>query len=113
MAWIDPGTAVDSAMSSLTTAGLITYLLQWLKKSHWFPWLTMDSKALLRFVNAAAALAVSIGLSWVYNADAHQLVIAVPTVGALFDGLWTWGKQWALQQMAYDGIIVKSEPTNG
>jgi len=106
--WIDPGTAVDNAMSSVASAGLITYLIEWAKKSALVPWLTANDKTILRVVNAASALALAVGLHWVYNADARQLVIDIPTVGTVVFGLWEWGKQWALQQMAYDGVVNKA-----
>ena len=107
--WIDPGTAIDSAMSAVASAGLLSYLIQWAKKSNLIPWITADKKVVLRWVNALSAGAVAIGLNWVYNSDARQLVIDIPTLGAVASGLWVWGKQWAFQQMAYDGIIVKSQ----
>lgn len=108
--WIDPGTAIDSAMSSVASAGLLTYVIEWAKRSRLVPWLTADNKTLLRWVNALSAAAVAIGLNMVYNADARQLIIDIPTASAAASGLWAWGKQWAFQQMAYDGIVVKGEP---
>ena len=107
MAWIDPGTAVDSAMSSVAAAGLLSYIIEALKKSRLVPWVTADKTTLLRWLNAVSALAMSVGLNWAYHADAHQLVITVPTLAAVVDGAWNWGKQWAFQQMAYDGIVSR------
>lgn len=108
MAWIDPGTAVDSAMSSVAAAGLLSYIIESLKKSRWVPWITADKTTLLRWLNAGSALAMSVGLAWAYQADTHQLIITIPTASAVVDGLWQWGKQWAFQQMAYDGIVSRS-----
>lgn len=106
--WIDPGTAVDSAMSSVTSAGLLVYLIEWAKKSPLVRGITPDRKTLLRVINAVSALALAVGLHWAYDPEARQLVIDIPTVGTVVAGLWEWGKQWALQQMAYDGIVAKS-----
>lgn len=106
--WIDPGTAVDSAMSSIASAGLVTYAIESAKKSQRFAWITADRKTLLRYLNAVSAMALAIGLHWAYDADARQLVIDIPTLGTVVTGLWAWGKQWALQQMAYDGILSKN-----
>lgn len=108
MAWIDPGTAVESAMSSVASAGLLTYLIEWLKKSSFVPFITADKKTLLRWLNALSAAALAIGLHWAYDPDARQLVIDIPTIGTVIAGLWAWGQQWALQQMAYDGVVAKS-----
>ena len=108
MAWIDPGTAVESAMSSVASAGLLTYLIEWLKKSSLVPFITADKKTLLRWLNALSAAALAVGLHWAYDPDARQLVIDIPTIGTVVAGLWAWGQQWALQQMAYDGVVAKS-----
>lgn len=106
--WIDPGTAVDSAMSSIASAGLLVYLIEWAKKSSLVRFVSADRKTLLRWMNAASALALAVGLHWAYDPTARQLVIDIPTFGTVAAGLWTWGKQWALQQMAYDGIVAKN-----
>lgn len=107
--WIDPGTAVESAMSSVASAGLLSYLIEWAKKSTLVPWLTPDQKTLLRYLNMVTAAAVALGLHWVYNAEARELVITIPTASVVLHGLWEWGKQWAFQQMAYDGIVARND----
>lgn len=112
--WIDPGTAVDSAMSSIASAGLLVYLIEWAKKSSVVRWVTADRKTLLRWMNAASALALAVGLHWVYSTEAlppgvvARFTLDIPTAGVAISGLWAWGKQWALQQMAYDGIVAKA-----
>lgn len=111
--WIDPGTAVDSAMSSIASAGLLVYLIEWAKKTTAIRFITADNKTLLRFLNAASALALAVGLHWAYDPTARQLVIDIPTVGTVIMGLWTWGKQWALQQMAYDTVVAKGAGGRG
>mgnify|MGYP000934445307 CR=1 FL=1 len=103
----DPGTAVESAMSSVATAGLISYALEWAKKSALLPFITADKKTLLRWLNAVTALAAAIGLHWTYSPDARQLVVDIPTASVALSGLWAWGQQWALQQMAYDGVVAR------
>ena len=113
--WIDPGTAVDSAMSSVTTAGLIVYLLEWAKKSAWVTAITPDRKTLLRWLNALTALAAAVGLHYTYTTDGlapgmmARVVLDIPTWGTIATGLWAWGQQWVLQQMAYDGIIANAK----
>lgn len=106
--WIDPGTAIDSAMSSVASAGLLSYLIEWAKRSKLIPAITPDKKTLLRWLNALTAGAVALGLHWVYDAEARELVISIPTMSVVLNGLWEWGKQWAFQQMAYDGIVNKT-----
>lgn len=112
--WIDPGTAVDSAMSSVASAGLLTYLIEWLKKSSLVPFITADKKTLLRWLNALSAAALAIGLHYTYTTEdlapgmMARVVLDIPSLGTVAAGLWAWGKQWALQQMAYDGIVSKS-----
>lgn len=112
--WIDPGTAVDSAMSSITTAGLIVYIIEWAKKSALISGITPDRKTLLRWLNALTSLAVAIGLHYTYTTEdlapgmMARVVLDIPTLSTIVGGLWVWGKQWVLQQMAYDGIIAKT-----
>lgn len=112
--WIDPGTAVESAMSSVASAGLLTYLIEAAKKSALVPFITADKKTLLRWLNALSAAALAIGLHYTYTTDdlapgiMARVVLDIPSIGTVAAGLWAWGKQWALQQMAYDGIVAKS-----
>jgi len=113
--WIDPGTAVDSAMSSVTTAGLIVYAIEWAKKSTWVAGVTPDKKTLLRYLNAATALAAAVGLHYTYTTDGLEpgmmarVVLDIPTWGTILSGLWAWGQQWVLQQMAYDGLVQRQQ----
>lgn len=106
--WIDPGTAVDSAMSSVASAGLLSYLIEYAKRSPRISFITADRKTLLRYINAVTAAAMAAGLHWAYDASSRELVIQIPTVAVVVSGLWEWGKQWALQQMAYDGVVARS-----
>lgn len=117
--WIDPGTAVDSAMSSVTTAGLIVYVIEWAKKSSFISGITPDKKTLLRWLNALTALAAAVGLHYTYTTDdlapgmMMRIVLDIPSWWTIFSGLWAWGQQWVLQQMAYDGIIAKTAAPAG
>jgi hypothetical protein len=116
MAWIDPGTAVDSAMSSIASAGLLSYLIEWLKKNEHIGFVTADKKTLLRWMNALSALMVAAGLHMVYDTDGvapgmmARVVIDIPAWTTILSGLWAWGQQWSLQQMAYDGFVSKADP---
>lgn len=113
--WIDPGTAVDSAMSSVTTAGLIVYAIEWAKKSSWIAGITPDKKPLLRWMNAITALAAAVGLHYTYTTEdlapgmMMRVVLDIPTWATILSGLWAWGQQWVLQQMAYDGLVQRQQ----
>jgi hypothetical protein len=68
-------TSVDSAVSSIAAAGLMSYLIEWLKQTHLIPWVTASRTTLLRWLNGALAAAVALGIHYTFDAQAGIITI--------------------------------------
>lgn len=97
-------------LSHLTSAAIVVYLIQWLKRASWVPWLTPETTTLSRIVSAILAAGSAIGLHVAYDSAGGVLTVTGLTVGSLLHGVWEWLNQFALQQLAYD---VAVQPTRG
>jgi hypothetical protein len=89
----------------------VPYVLEWLKKSKYFPWLTQETKVLNRWVSGCAALVTTLGISYTYSADAGQLIITGLTVSGVLHGMLEWLGQFAAQQFIYDSAIAPTMTT--
>ena len=88
----------------LTTGATVVYVLQWLKASGWVPWITADTKRLNRILSALLAAAMAVGINWTYDPTGGTLVITGLTWWAIIGSGYEWLKQFALQQLLYDGV---------
>jgi hypothetical protein len=98
----------------LSTAGSavgMSFLIEALKGSNWFPWLTMETKNLNRIVGIITAGLITVGIHFTWTEStgdtAGILSIAIPTIPTFAHGVWTWFTTWAFQQYAYR-VAVKS-----
>lgn len=104
---------MDEMLSQLTAAAVTVYALQALKSSRWFPWLTQQTTTLNRLVSGLGALISAVGVHFAFDAAQNATGTYVVTItGATFSniahGIWHWINQFALQQIAYDGVVRKA-----
>lgn len=96
-----PANAVVGAMA--------VYMIEWIKRQAWFPWVTTETKRLNALVNAGVAFAASIGVTAQFDAAAGELVIRGLTWAVIGHGVWEFAKQWTMQQAAYDFLVRKGQ----
>lgn len=94
----------------LTTGAVVVYVIEYLKRSQWFKWLSADSATTNRIVSGLAAAAMAFGISATGSADTGW-VIHVPSLAVLMVGIWEWAKQYVLQQVLYDSVVQKAGKT--
>ena len=94
--------------SQLAGAALFAYLLQWVKQSDWFPWISEHTKGINYAVTGLMSLVAAVGIHYQFDATAGVLTIGGLHVGTILHGLWEWMKQWAFQQGAADLIFSKT-----
>ena len=100
-------------VSQLTSAALVVYALQWLKRSKLFPWITAETTTLNRWVGAAAAGLSAIGIHLAFTATAgtpgsYVITVTGLTLPNVLHGVWHWANQYALQQITYDAVTSKA-----
>lgn len=92
------------ALNHLTSAAMIVYGLQYLKRAGWMPFITEDSSRLNRWISAVAAALTAFGISATGDASTGW-TIQIPSLMLLASGIWEWGTQFTMQQLIWDGFV--------
>lgn len=101
----------DHAKEQLMWALMASYLLQWLKKTAWFPWLTTEVSSRVQAAwGFALAVATAFGVHIAVQGSFHTAEGAAITITGLSltvfkDVAW----QWASQQGWYDLIVKQTK----
>jgi len=105
----DANVVLTSVAISGTTVGVIN----WLKRSKYFPWITKEKIILLRFLSAASATAAGVGIHWVWSTAAdHSYSFAVTgitmaTVLAFIKAIWV---QFVGNEVIFQATKPQSNP---
>jgi hypothetical protein len=84
-----------------TAAGLVVVTMNWLKNASWFPLVQKDAVKLNRAFSMALALAVGIGIRYVWTPGTegtHILTLTIPSWSVLAAGLWHSIGQYLMQE---------------
>lgn len=100
----------DLVISQVTLSAIAVVVMQWLKKSSWFPWLTAQSDAANKIVAAFFAAAAAVGIHYTYDASTATLTFTGISFAALGHALWHWLQSYAVQETIYKGAFHKPEP---
>jgi hypothetical protein len=84
-------------------------VMQWLKKSSWFPWLTAESDKANKAVAAFMAAIAAIGIHYTYDASTATLTLTGISFAALGHGLWHWLQSYAVQETIYKGAFHQAK----
>lgn len=98
---------VNDSLTSSATVGIISaYAIQWIKKSKSIPWVNEHTQSLNRFLSGMIAFASAAGIYLTWNHAAGTLTITGLTAANAFHFLTHGIEQWAIQQMAYKGVVA-------
>lgn len=89
----------------MTTAAIIIYVLQWLKKSKVVPWITADTKGLNRFLAALGAAAGTAGITFQLDTVSGTLMITGLLLPNLLTFTWQFLQTWAMTQAGYSLFV--------
>lgn len=95
---------LDNLAATGTTAVAVTMLLQALKNSPLFPWITRETQRLNFAVGVLVAGLSAAGIHFAWDPHSGSALITINT-----HLLWAWFLQWAGQQTAYKGLVVPAE----
>jgi hypothetical protein len=98
-------TGQSVVMTHITTAGISVALIQWLKGSKYFPWITAEKGKLLRVLAAVTSAIGAVGIGYTWHPDARQLVFTIPTLAAMFAMGAAWAKSFIMQEIVYQGTV--------
>lgn len=96
----------------LTSAAALAYLMQILQAWGKVPWVRRDTTKINAAIRAALAAGATIGIGFAWSATAgggHQLIVAIPSLGALGHGFFSAFGQYALQH-GWEKILMPAPP---
>lgn len=104
-------------VSQLTSAAVVVYALQWMKRSKLFPWVCQEKKTILRALSAVGAALSAVGIHFAFAtveaaSGTYTITISGLTLLSVLHGTWHWVNQLALQQLAYDATLDNKKPAS-
>jgi hypothetical protein len=97
-------------LTSLTMSGISVAVINWIKGSKYFPWITKEKIWLLRIISIAAATASGVGINHVWNPVDHSILISGLTTANLLAFAWAITKQFTMNEMVFQGTKASSAP---
>lgn len=88
-------------VSHLTTAGISVGVIQWLKSSKYFPWITKEKGNVARYVALVTAAIGAIGIHYTWEPAARVLSFQIPTIAAAFGMAVAYVKSFVVQELTY------------
>jgi hypothetical protein len=88
-------------LTTFTSSAISVTVINWLKSSKYFPWITKEKITLLRVFSIIAAAASGVGINYVWSATDHSLLVSGLTAanGAAF--AWTLLKHFAMNETIF------------
>jgi hypothetical protein len=80
--------------TQVAAAAIISFVLNWLKKSSWFPWITAETTKLNRFMAILLSGLASVGIHFQWSSANHSLLITGLSLGTILLFLWHWFVQF-------------------
>lgn len=93
-----------------STAVLLSYALQWLKTSKWFPFITTETQALNRWVSAIVGFVSGFGIFATWDHSAGALTITGLTAANLLHAAVRGVQQFVFQHAAYRTLVAPPLP---
>lgn len=107
---------MDGALiSQLTSAAMVVYLLQFLKKTSWYArfatWLPIADAHVHRLVSVMGAFLSAVGVHVAFTGSAAagwHIAATIPPLTVLLHAAWDWAQQFALNQLTYDAVAQRA-----
>lgn len=103
--------ATSTLQTSLYAAAASAYIVDFLKKWEYTPWITEHTKWVTAGVRLGLSLISAVGVSWAWapkDGGGHTLTIAIPAFASLLVGIWHLFGQYASTH-AFGGLLKTVE----
>lgn len=98
--------AAENVIATQITLGLIgSGLLQYLKNSKIFGFVTQNTKTINHLVLLATSATGALGVHAAWNASQDSLTITGLNLATIATSLWLWAKQWCIQFLVHRGAF--------
>ena len=112
---MEPHMMDGSLISQITSAAMVVYLLQFLKKTAWYPrvaaWLPIADAHVHRLVSLFGAFISAVGVHVAFTGSAAagwHFAGSIPPIAVLVHSLWDLAQQFALNQLTYDAVAQRA-----
>lgn len=103
---------MEELVPPIVSAATVATLLQLVKNSPMFPWLSRDTGPLNALISIILAGITALGLSYSANFDHETGSFTIGftgTIGGIMDGIAHWVGQWTAQHAVYKGLVAPAE----
>jgi hypothetical protein len=97
-------------LTTLAVSGTSVAVLNWIKASPWFPWITKEKVKLLRVLSALSALAAGTGIHWVWTTTDHSFAVSGLTAANVLALCMAIYKQFVANEVIYQMTKRTSDP---
>lgn len=102
----------DPILTQLTVSGIAVWLLEKLKATTWFPFLSTETANWAKTAWALViALATGLGIQITFDSTAGQLIVTGLTLSGIGGALWVTAQSFVAQQILYHGIVKPAAPS--
>ena len=97
--------------TQVTASAVIVWLLQRLKQSKYFPFITAESAKLNRYLAVCASALAAAGIHFNFNHDAGTLVISGLLLSNLLHFAGAWLRSFVFQEIIYQAAVKNGDGT--
>jgi len=94
--------AENVVMTQVTLSAVTVAVINWLKASPYFPWITKEKVALVRVLSVLGAALTSVGIAWVWDPAAHSLTITGLSLAAIGAFGYAALKSFVMNEVLYN-----------
>lgn len=95
---------MDQLFNTVGAAAALSFLLQLLKQSPWFPWITTESEKLNRTLAIVGSGLATLGIHIACSQTDHACTLTWASGMAVLSGLWHWAVQFAVTHGWYKAV---------
>jgi hypothetical protein len=99
----------ELVQTQLIAGVIVAYVIEFLKKTDKFPWLSIHSTEVTRWLSRAVAIGIGVGISVTWGD--HQVILGWPTsMDAAIEEFKNAFTSWIIQEASYKGLIKPAVP---
>lgn len=87
---------MEQISNQIAAAALLSFLIQRLKGSTWFPWITAESEKVNRILAIVGSGLAALGIHIACSKVNHQCAVTWVDGMTIASGLWHWATQFAI-----------------
>lgn len=95
----------DILSTQVVINAIAVFVIQHVKESKWFPWLTVETSKLNRIAAIAIAGLATLGVNYSFDHTTGTLMITGLTLTGIGTALWNWIVSFVSQQIIFKATV--------